>query len=412
MPNSASSDISILGAGPAGLTAAITLAKKGVHVTLLDKDDFPREKICGDGLSGQVISELRRLQPEWIKDLKDSGLATPSMAARFYSPNLKMMELSFQNGDLSTPPGFICKRKDFDQFLLKKALSFKEIQFISGVQITTLTRADERINLIDQQGQTISAARLVLFAGGSNKRLIRQLDADHQSVKPAGIGVRGYFQHVSGADEKHAIEIHFLKELLPWYLWIFPFGDGSANVGLALPEELAGKQQVSLKELLFQLIGSYPYLQERFKYAILQGKIEAGRLPYFTGSTCVSGDQYLLLGDAGRLIDPFTGEGIGNAMASRRYAAETAAECFRTGNFSRDITGKYQQLIESRLVPELSLSLKLQKLARKPALLNLVIGRASRHEKTRKLISSMLYDQDVKMKLGRPGFYMKILLGR
>lgn len=411
MPISTNSNIAILGAGPAGITAAITLAKKGIPVTLIDKDDFPRQKICGDGLSGQVISELRRLHPDWIKDFNNSGLATRSMAARFYSPNLKMMELSFQDADLSLPSGFICKRVDFDDFLLKKALSFKEIRFTGGVNITTLTRTEDGINLIDQTGQVFSTARLLLFAGGSNKRLIRQLDNDLRSGMAEGIGVRGYFQHVAGADEKHAIEIHFLKELLPWYLWIFPFGDGSANVGLALPEEIAGKQKVSLKELLFQLIGSYPHLKERFKDARLQGKTEAGRLPYFTGPTRVSGDRYMLLGDAGYLIDPFTGEGIGNAMASGRYAAEIAAECASTGNFSHDITEKYQQLIQNRLIPELALSQKLQKLACKPALLNLVIGRASRHEKTRELISSMLYDPNVKMKLGRPGFYIKILLG-
>jgi flavin-dependent dehydrogenase len=160
-----------------------------------------------------------------------------------------------------------------------------------------------------------------------------------------------------------------------------------------------------------QLLHSYPHLKNRFKNAKLTGKIEAGRLPYYSGPCQVSGDNFLLLGDAARLIDPFTGEGIGNAMASGRYAGEIASECIASGNFSHESTIKYQHLIESRLVPELALSLKLQRLARRENLLNLVIGRASRNENTRKLISEMLYNPAVKNRLSKPGFYIKILLG-
>jgi geranylgeranyl reductase family protein len=405
------SDITIIGAGPAGATAAIALAKKGIPSLLLDKHQFPRPKICGDGLSGKAVSTLNRLDPGYVAELSGSGLATGSCAARFYSPNLKMMELSFQTGQSLNPPGLICRRFDFDHFLLKKALDLKEIKFEGGTQVDSMTRENGQINLKNKDGQIIAETQLVIFAAGSNRKLIQQIHPEYPGAAEEGIGVRGYFENVTGSDHKHAIEIHFLKELLPWYLWIFPFDDGSANVGLALPEADIAKQQLSLKDLLMQLLHSYPHLKNRFKNAKLAGKIEAGRLPYYTGPCQVSGDNFLLLGDAARLIDPFTGEGIGNAMASGRYAGEIASECIASGNFSHESTIKYQHLIDNRLVPELALSMKLQGLARRQNLLNLVIGRASRNENTRKLISEMLYNPAVKNRLSKPGFYIKILLG-
>jgi len=411
MGDSIKSDITIIGAGPAGITAALTLGKKGIPCLLIDKYQFPREKICGDGLSGKVISSLNKINPLYVSGLRDSGIAAGSQAVRFYSPGLKMMELSFKPDDLSLPSGLICKRIDFDNYLLTKALTFPEIQFEGGVQINKMTRNNGNILLHDKSNKIIAETRLVLFAAGADLTLIRQLDPSCPVSAEEGLGVRGYFENVIGSDHKHAIEIHFLKELLPWYLWIFPFSDGSANVGLALPSSLAKKKPLSLKELLYFLIEKYPHLKNRFINAKLTGKIEANRLPYYTGPIQIAGDNYLLLGDAARLIDPFTGEGIGNAMVSGFLAAENAEECLKKSDFSFSGTQNYQYKIYEKLDPELALGLKLQSLARRKRLLNLVIGKASRNEKTRNFISEMLYKANTKRNLNKPLFYIKLILG-
>jgi menaquinone-9 beta-reductase len=406
-----SSDIIILGAGPAGTTAAISLALKGIPSTLIDKQLFPRRKICGDGLSGKVVSILNRIDPGYVDELLQSGMATGSHAARFYAPNGAMMEISFPENLNEQAPGLICKRFDVDHFLLNKALNFKEINFSGGIHIDIINKEKDKIILIDKEGKSIAESRLLLFAAGSDKRLIRQLNPSYATDYEEGIGIRGYFKNVKGSDEKHAIEIHFLEELLPWYLWIFPFEDGSANVGLALPERLARKQDTSLKKMLLHLIEKYPALRERFSGSVLEGNIEAARLPFFTGTSPNAGDQYMLLGDAARLTDPFTGEGIGNAMASGVYAAEVASECLKFNDFTFSGTKKFKEIIERKLVPELSLSLKMQQLATRKNLLDLVIGRASKHEKTRMLISEMLYNGKTRNKLRNPLFYIKLMMG-
>lgn len=411
MPYPIKSDITIIGAGPAGVIAAMKLSKMGIPCLLIDKYEFPKEKICGDGLGGAVVSILNKIDPAYVTELQNSGFATGSHAVRFYSPDLKMMELSFIPGEQPVPQGFICKRIDFDNFLLNKALMIPEIHFVSGTRISKLSRDENLILLEDDTGRKVAETRLVLFACGADRSLISQLDPAYPDHAGEGVGVRGYFDHVTGSDQQYAIEIHFLEELLPCYLWIFPFADGSANVGLALTEPLAEKNERSLKELLFYLLEKYPHLKKRFENAKLNGKIAANRLPFYTGPFPIAGDNYLLLGDAGRLIDPFIGEGISKAMASGYLAAEIAAGCLERNDFSASSTQIYQQKVYEKLGPELATGLRLQSLARRKYLLNLVIGRASRNEKTRDMIAEMLYNPKAKEKLKKPLFYLKLILG-
>jgi menaquinone-9 beta-reductase len=410
MPSPFKTDITIIGAGPAGITAALALGKKGIPCLLIDKGQFPRHKICGDGLGGKVVSILEKIDPKYVTELGQSGFVSASKAVRFYSPALKMMELSFKPEQNSMPTGFVCKRFDFDHFLLNQALKFTEVNFKPGIKVEKLARNKGSIILEDKEGRQIAETKLVLFAAGANRKLIHDLDPSYQTLS-VGNGVRGYFENVTGSDEQNAIEIHFLKELLPWYLWIFPFHDGSANAGLALPSELAKDKPINLRDLFFHLIEKYPHLRQRFEKAILSGKMEAGRLPYYCGPAKVAGDNYLLLGDAAKIIDPFTGEGIGNAMLSGYYAADTASDCVERKDFSHVMTKNYQQQIDKNPGAELRLGMKLQKLARRKFLLNLVIGKASRNENTRKSISEMLYNNEQKGKLSNPLFYIKLILG-
>lgn len=412
MPEIKTTEIAILGAGAAGLTAAIRLGQLGIPCLLIDKGEFPRSKICGDGLSGKTLSALKRLNPQYIDEIGKLATATSSQAARFFSPRGKMLQLGFRSEDLSHPPGLICERFHFDHFLYSKAISSGKCGFVANTRISQITRENGQMILSDPDGEKQVRCSLLLFGAEANKGLIRQFHPGYPVTIEEGIGIRGYFDRVTGADQLHAIEIHFFRELLPWYFWIFPFADGSANVGLALPESQARKLDKSLKQILFSLIADKPHLKMRFSQASLKGKLEAHRLPVYASGGCpVAGDGFMLIGDAARLIDPFTGEGIGNAMVSGFKAAETASKCYKNGDFSLKYTGEYENEIREKLYPELDLSLKLQNLARKQRLLNLVIGKASKDEKLRDLMSDMLYSTYTKSKLNHPWFYLKLLTG-
>jgi geranylgeranyl reductase family protein len=405
------SDITILGAGPAGITAALQLGKDGISCLLIDAAQFPKDKVCGDGLSGKVLKTLGMIEPEYPVDLGRQPFVTPSLAVRFVSPKLHMAEIPFHSDNPALPPGFVCKRRDFDHYILQKALKWSSVNFMPNTVIEKIDKIADSFILTDRTGKIQIRTRLLLLATGSHRTAIRSGFPDYPPVSGEGIGVRAYFENVKGSDQNHAIEIHFLKELLPWYFWIFPFNDGSANVGLALPMNLARKNPLSLKELLTSTLEKYSTLQERFAGSKISGKIEAHRLPYFTGRQSISGDQFMLLGDAACLIDPFTGEGISHAMISGYLAAKNARICLEEGDFSARSTLKYEADVYKKLGPELELGMRLQQLASRPRLLNLVIGKASKSEKVRNMLEEMLQSMNTKGKLSQPMFYIKLALG-
>ena len=121
------------------------------------------------------------------------------------------------------------------------------------------------------------------------------------------------------------------------------------------------------------------------------------------------GDGFMLLGDAAGLVDPFTGEGIGNAMASAKYSIQVAYEAKKQKDYSKHILSKYHKLIWSELGSELKTSSKLQDLANYRFLLNLVINKAAKSTEIQNIISGMLINEIPKEKLSNPLFYLKIL---
>ncbi len=130
------------------------------------------------------------------------------------------------------------------------------------------------------------------------------------------------------------IELHFLPELLPGYFWIFPMPNGRANVGAGMLSSVVAKRKVDLKKEMEKIINEHPVISKRFVHAKPEGKAQGWGLPLGRKVGSISGDNLLLCGDAASLIDPFTGEGIGNAVLSGRYAAEKALNAIATNDYS------------------------------------------------------------------------------
>jgi flavin-dependent dehydrogenase len=222
-------------------------------------------------------------------------------------------------------------------------------------------------------------------------------------------GLRVYYKGVTGIKEGNYIELHFLKDFLPGYFWIFPLADGQCNVGVGMRSDYVGKKRINLKTELNNIIQKYPQLSERFKNAEPVDDIRGYGLPLGSKKRAISGDNYMLIGDAASLIDPFTGEGIGNAILSGYTAAQQAKEAIETKNFSGTALKKYDEAIYRRLGDELSLSYRMQKLVKYPWLFNFVVRKANRNKVLRETIMVMFEDIDIRDRLRKPSFYFKLL---
>ncbi len=371
-------DICIVGAGPGGCSAALKLSQLGIPCTIIDKAVFPRDKVCGDGLTNKVKLVLGRIDPDLIARFESASEAYNSAwGARIISPNGRQLDLSFVTKyDKSKTPkqAYTMKRLDFDQWLVNEVKSRANIEYLEGISIEKYERTADGYLISNADGSFQRQCRLLIVANGAHSSFSRHHAGLTKEEKQHAAAVRGYFRHVAGLHPDGFIEFHFLKEFAPGYLWIFELPNGQANVGLFMQSDLIRKRRLNLTKTLQTTLANHPALRSRFQAAEMVGKIVGYDLPLGPKSKPISGDHFMLVGDAAHLIDPFSGEGIGNAIYSGYFAAEQAKACLSTNDFSANTLRSYDMRIARVLGEDMKLSLIVQAMAARPWLANSIVS--------------------------------------
>jgi menaquinone-9 beta-reductase len=406
-------DIIIVGSGPAGASCALQLADSGLRIAVTDKAVFPRDKTCGDALSGNVMNVLKKL-PGGIYDkfLNNVENKLPSWGIKFIAPNHNNLDIPFlsnNNEKPLIPPGFICKRIDFDNFLFQQLKSYKNIDIYENCEIKSIKMLD-RFAEAESNNDTF-LAKLIVGADGAYSVLRKSLsDESYKTDKSANcLGLRAYYENVTGFNKENYIELYFLKDILPGYFWIFPMQGNAANVGIGMLSDYISKRKINLKSVMLDIIKNHPLIAPRFKNAKLIREIKGYPLPLGTKKNRISGKRFILTGDSASLIDPFTGEGVGNAMQSGYIAAEQIIECFTHNDFSETFIMNYDKRLYSKIWQELRISRTLQNLSKYSLLFNLVVNKANKNDTLKSTIIKMINNTDLKNELTKPSFYFKIL---
>lgn len=400
----------IVGAGPAGSSAALHLGKAGQEVLLLDQAVFPRDKVCGDALTAKVVAALKDMDAHILEDLHQSDFAQASMGLSFISPSGETLNIPFRKNTRfhGHIPGYTAPRYEFDHLLLKKALECPTVHFQGGTRISHISREGEAWELSDKSRSTRFRARMLILANGSQSALPRQVLPIRRNLKDYGSGIRAYFKKVKGANEQNFVELHFLKGLLPGYLWIFPLSQGLVNAGIVLRSHHIRQKRVNLRNLFREIIREHPAIRERFQSAEAISPLRGFGLPLATRKWPVSGEGFLLIGDSAALTDPFSGEGIGNAMISAQLAAQCTLSA-KADQYSAKALKKYDRALYDRLGTEFRISRLVYRLFQYPGLVNRLVKQANRNQSLRELLSCMLDDMDVRKKLTQPQFYTQLL---
>jgi len=401
-------DVIIVGAGPAGTCAALYGHRQGLKTLLLDKSQFPRDKTCGDALSGKSVKVLDDLGLiSGVDNLNGSIIKRIIFGNPRHSECELLLDKSLNKKHIKH--GYVIPRIAFDNFMLEEAK--KVSKYEDGFTVNDLIFDNNNI-VVGVKGRTKNGeekefrGNLVFGADGPSSIVSKKAGLYDMNMEHTAVGIRCYYENVKDLTDQ--IELHYVKEMNPGYFWIFPAGQNRANIGVGLLKSIVKKEERKLSDIMLDVIDSENF-RHRFKDAVPMEKPKGWNLPFGSIKRENHGDGFLLLGDAAGLVDPFTGEGIGNALVSGRIAAEVAAKAKENNNFTKEYLKYYDQELWGYLGNELSTSSKLLKLAHSKFLLNFVIDRAARNEKVRNLISGMLADEIPKSELSNPLFYLKIL---
>jgi menaquinone-9 beta-reductase len=414
-------DVIVVGGGPGGSTCAAFLARDGHRVLLLEKATFPRDKTCGDAISGKSASVLRELG---IQDAVEEAPHAIAEGVVFSGPRGDVIQIPFPKDiDPSgiknskkynyVTAGYVQRRLVYDNILFQHAKAQKSVTALEGVEVKDVLLADGRAVGVKLADGREFRATLVVGADGAMSVVAQRVGAferDHDHWIGA---YRVYYEGVTGMTND--IEIHFVDGLIPGYFWIFPVDNGLANVGSGMIEtdlQKVGKDGKK-KQLIAEterIIAEHPMFKERFKNAReVPGSKRGWLLPLGSKHRPIAGNGWMLVGDAAALIDPFSGEGIGNAMVSGRLAAATATRALAKKDVSKAFLSEYEAAVRAELDRELQMSYKLQKLGRHTWLLNFVLRRAAKSQRVRDTISSMLADREKKENFGSVWFYLRLL---
>jgi geranylgeranyl reductase family protein len=344
-------DVIVVGAGPSGSTTSYYLAQQGLKVLLLEKTKFPREKVCGDGLTPRSVKQLLDLGIEpteangWIKN---KGLRIIAGKHR--------LELNWPELESFPNYGLVRTRQDFDEILAQRAKA-------AGADLREETRVlgpirDEKtgrvigVNAKTKQGNMSFHAPFVVAADGVSARMALALGLQRREDRPMGVAVRTYYKSPRTNDDfmESWLELWDGDKLLPGYGWIFGVGDGTSNVGLGILDSSPAFQSIDYKELLKKWLEQTP-LEWGYRDENMVGEIRGAALPMGFNRQPFYTQGLVLVGDSGGMVNPFNGEGIAYAMESGKVAAEVIAEAAKANNeFAREkILHQYPALMRDRL---------------------------------------------------------------
>ena len=433
-------DVIVVGGGPGGSAAASYHAMAGSRVLLLEKEVWPRDKICGDAVGGKSLSHVAELG---VKSMIEE------------TPHYRVDSIVFSSSDGSEvrvmlpeeefermEAGYALPRLQFDYMMFKQAtelvigaggaviqeFSVKDVVVDDGVEGSAVTGITGFIGHRKDGVLCSYSSALTIGAAGYNCPVARAItesvyeepfrDAEHFCG-----GYREYWTGVEGCDgDSGPIEIHFIDEVNPGYFWIFPVNENVVNVGVGMVISEQRKQEgmrSSLKKMQKWITDESDRFSHRFKKAqMVEGSGRGWQLPFgsprknpasfqprrsaMAGAMCV--------GDSASLVDPFTGEGIGNALLSAKLTTQFFDPKKHSSGFPADQATAYMEALWGELGNELSNSYRLQGMVKRKRLMSWFVRRASKKPKIGEILTEMIASKESQENLYSKWFLFKTIV--
>ncbi|HKJ66544.1 MAG TPA: geranylgeranyl reductase family protein, partial [bacterium] len=367
-------DTVVVGAGPAGSTAALQLASKGYSVLLMDRDAFPREKVCGDGL---IPDALRSLTRNGLYE-EVAARANPVNAMTFYSPGKYSFSLQ---GEFLT-----IQRKHLDSILWKAARRSGS-RFLNAAVEEVAVPDGETVVITCRSGRQLYA-RTAVIATGADIRLLDQLGMVKRR-SPSAVAARQYLESDYRVED---IIISLDRSVLPGYAWIFPMSGNTYNAGCGVLYREGGNPGLNLRDALQSFTEHFEPARNLYAGAGHITPIKGARLRWGLMGlhTPVYKNSVVAIGETLGATFPLTGEGIGKAMETAELAAQSLDGVLSTKDPAalkqyptrlRELQSTYQGYIQA------------QKWINYPWYLDILAKRAQHSIRLRQVLEGILTEQ-------------------
>ncbi len=351
-------DVCVVGAGPGGSATAAYLAQHGLDVVLLEKASFPRDKICGDGLTPRAVKELISLGVDTTGWQRTRGL-------RIHGGGHHLL-LDWPSTASFPPFGLVRTRRELDQALARHAQA-RGAHLLEATSVTEPLRdstgrvcgvvADRRDERGRPTGQTLTVrSQVVVAADGVSSRLATALGREKREDRVMGVAVRAYYRTPRRDDylvshlELWTTDASGQRLLMPGYGWLFPLEDGRANVGLGILDTSKAFGQTDYKDVMRRWVDSIEP-EWHLEHDTAAGPIRGAALPMGFNRTPMYAAGLALVGDAAGMVNPFNGEGIDYALQAGRVGAEVIAQALaRDGDAVRErALAAYPRIMKDQL---------------------------------------------------------------
>ncbi|WP_339697951.1 geranylgeranyl reductase family protein [uncultured Marixanthomonas sp.] len=405
-------DVLIVGGGPAGSALAYHLAKANIKTIVIEAKKFPRDKVCGDGVSPVALRELHAMGITKTDTFKKAnsidtvGLFMKNDQAHinlekpddlpFHARIIPRMELDAMIYDTAKKEGAVfyenCRMIDYKVYANKVVTTYKNGK---------------------KEGRLIS--KLIVGADGSRSLVGRKLRGYQPDPAYQLLGLRSYYEGVNGP--RNRVDVYFSEENFPGIYWLFPKGETGANVGMAMIFKTCPKEASEVRQCFANHIATNPDLRKRLGNGKATEKIQGWPITFYDSRNPITADRAMLVGEAAGLINPLSGDGIQYAVLSARWAAESLIDCIQQDDCSVDALAGYKKQLEKELAYDFSLSNLLVQFGRNKTLtplwmtfLNILISRCKNDPKFAAIIAGIFEGTYPSYKALTPDFIMKILL--